>query len=275
MSGKRLKVYASRQPSTDELNLSTFEGERLTPTLNRAEAFRLACDIIELFQFPAAPAAAPAPPDQDGLPRDRTWLMAVADGVLGTIAERTGRSFDHGATLPDGECALCSAVADDIGQLLKGTIASPAPAQAEGWQPIATAPKDGQFRLVCANGVVCKALRWIVNGEDRGWFQDGVWCDAIKPSHWMPLPVPPSAPDADPTPAPPRKGFQPAPAQAEGWQQIRDYVDELDAIVKNAQASTPIVGDEQQHAGRWTMAEIIAEELRKLLPPSASDAEPE
>ncbi len=66
MSGKRLKVYASRQPSTDELNLSTFDGERLTPTLNRAEAFRLACDIIELFQFPAAPAAAPAPAQAEG-----------------------------------------------------------------------------------------------------------------------------------------------------------------------------------------------------------------
>lgn len=60
------------------------------------------------------------------------------------------------------------------------------------WQPIETAPKVGDFRLVYVNGVVCKAMRWIVNGEDRGWFQDGVWCDAIRPTHWMPLPDPPA-----------------------------------------------------------------------------------
>jgi hypothetical protein len=57
------------------------------------------------------------------------------------------------------------------------------------------------------------------------------------------------------------------------WQAERDalqkelqtYVCELKACAAAALTDGPIPGDEREHAGRWTMAEIIVEELTRLL----------
>ena len=62
------------------------------------------------------------------------------------------------------------------------------------WRDIATAPKDSTRILAFANGVFCIAHRWIVNDEDRGWFEQRYWAEEIHPTHWMPLPDPPVPP---------------------------------------------------------------------------------
>ena len=65
------------------------------------------------------------------------------------------------------------------------------------WQPIETAKKDGTCMLVaCTNGAVY-AVRWgslpddewvVVGGSDLS-----VGCVRRIPTHWMPLPAPPSS----------------------------------------------------------------------------------
>lgn len=64
------------------------------------------------------------------------------------------------------------------------------------WQPIETAPKDGQF-IAFARGasgspmdVFYGVAEWVEKksgGFVEGWF----WNYAIRPTHWMPLPEPP------------------------------------------------------------------------------------
>lgn len=65
------------------------------------------------------------------------------------------------------------------------------------WQPIATAPKDGTRMLVaCTNGAVY-AVRWGPLPDD-GWVVVGgsdLSVGRVRriPTHWMPLPQPPSS----------------------------------------------------------------------------------
>ena len=64
------------------------------------------------------------------------------------------------------------------------------------WQPIETAPKDGEEVLMFARGTL--GLEYFSVGQYAkadpafgtvdGWF----WTFAIRPTHWMPLPEPPS-----------------------------------------------------------------------------------
>lgn len=64
------------------------------------------------------------------------------------------------------------------------------------WRPIETAPKDGTEVLATSNygdGVhhaevtaFCKG-RWVVSNDDDGYAMQ------FHPSHWMPLPKPPTA----------------------------------------------------------------------------------
>lgn len=74
-------------------------------------------------------SAASTTAESEGLERDREWLMAAADCLLDTLSQRLGHSLDHATKRADGECALCSDVADDLGQLLRGTVAAPVPAE--------------------------------------------------------------------------------------------------------------------------------------------------
>jgi hypothetical protein len=68
---------------------------------------------------------------------------------------------------------------------------------ARGWQPIATAPKDGTWILVWANhaGVEKRAdvLHWSDewDGSTFGWCNDEYMVGGV--THWQPLPPPPTA----------------------------------------------------------------------------------
>ena len=68
--------------------------------------------------------------------------------------------------------------------------------EASGWQPIATAPKDGTE--IVLYGACCpeRSRSRYAKDANVGWFSGGEWktrvygetCDA---THWMPLPAPP------------------------------------------------------------------------------------
>lgn len=67
------------------------------------------------------------------------------------------------------------------------------------WQPIKTAPKDGsEILLAHANSVWVD--QWIPstsyevrNGEGGCWMMCDQWTTPEIPSHWMPLPEPPTS----------------------------------------------------------------------------------
>lgn len=84
--------------------------------------------------------------------------------------------------------------------------------QVAGWQPIATAPKDGTNVLLVnrrgnmATGLWMESLSgtgWYLRGSSRG--PDAFFNDHHGPTHWMPLPAPPtdasqnSKPDREPS----------------------------------------------------------------------------
>jgi len=83
--------------------------------------------------------------------------------------------------------------ADDLDAALSAQGAAPEPQTAQGWQPIATAPKDGRGILV--HGGVA---RWHVGDDcDGAWYSITGYKYPGRPidwpvTHWMPLPVPPT-----------------------------------------------------------------------------------
>jgi hypothetical protein len=77
-------------------------------------------------------------------------------------------------------------------------------AATHGWQPIETAPRDGrEIILGSVYGFTCAGF-WSDTPNywsDYGWFEesDRAACDATRkpfaPTHWQPLPEPPTAPE--------------------------------------------------------------------------------
>ena len=68
------------------------------------------------------------------------------------------------------------------------------------WQPIETAPKDSKARLVwCPENMCIYCVSWrdgfdCEYDDEKGWTVfGGGWRDVIqRPTHWMPLPTPPT-----------------------------------------------------------------------------------
>jgi len=58
----------------------------------------------------------------------------------------------------------------------------------DGWQPIATAPKDEMFIYYeKRDGKRCVGLAYLA--KDGGWRDsEGAWTNRINPTHWRPLP---------------------------------------------------------------------------------------
>ncbi len=59
------------------------------------------------------------------------------------------------------------------------------------WQPIETAPRDGTWLLCWEPGTEVDIMRWYAWSTTRGEWQS---CEGIRtePTHWQPLPAPPS-----------------------------------------------------------------------------------
>lgn len=63
-----------------------------------------------------------------------------------------------------------------------------------GWQPIATAPKDGTTILILAEqdvSVVRWHSDWVCYADGVPAEYDGEITTAFRPTHWVPLPAPP------------------------------------------------------------------------------------
>jgi hypothetical protein len=72
------------------------------------------------------------------------------------------------------------------------------PPPVEGWQPIATAPKDGSLILGCHQGARPMAAHCVVwwRTEFDDWYSIDI--QPKSPTHWMPLPASPRAQDDTP-----------------------------------------------------------------------------
>jgi len=87
--------------------------------------------------------------------------------------------------------AACPDHIVDVNKMVPGSTGA-----AEGWRDIASAPKEGSQFLTFArdkHGIEYMAVaQWAEPdgmGSVSGWF----WTYAIRPTHWRPLPAPPSA----------------------------------------------------------------------------------
>jgi hypothetical protein len=68
------------------------------------------------------------------------------------------------------------------------------------WRPIETAPKDGTAILIWPtkrefnqrnDNLISYVVRW--NDREQGWIEaEGEEYDSFSPTHWMPLPEPPT-----------------------------------------------------------------------------------
>ena len=127
-------------------------------------------------------------------PEAREFTMsqyASKDDMIGAMRKR----------IAELESELEAVGAGGVSGPLMG-IAAPPTAQAEGWRPIETAPKDGALIVLGArNGV------WLgkyVPVYQSGYRPENPWSSMLlnhdhmaerytRPTHWMPLPPPPTS----------------------------------------------------------------------------------
>jgi hypothetical protein len=73
------------------------------------------------------------------------------------------------------------------------------------WQPIETAPKDGTWVLLTGGDIdygwdggfkpSVVSGQWADTRWQFAWYDSGYYGEYENPTHWMPLPPPPSPPD--------------------------------------------------------------------------------
>lgn len=91
-------------------------------------------------------------------------------------------------------------VVRDLTALVESAFAalrSPQEDAGDGWRPIEAAPKDGT-RIICWGPRLSVAeCEWrpAWAGYPAGWYRSNQPPE-VHPTHWMPLPAPPEAPDA-------------------------------------------------------------------------------
>lgn len=116
---------------------------------------------------------------------DGDMVEAVARGVLHDKVFKEARErVINDATLEGIDYHLIVVAAEHGARAALSVIEG-----REGWQPIATAPKEDDLILV--SGQWSNGLRWraIGHASEDGVFGD--WSDIDGPTHWHPLPSPP------------------------------------------------------------------------------------
>ena len=73
----------------------------------------------------------------------------------------------------------------------RALYAAPPTAQAEGWRTIETAPRDGTEVLADTSGLGRVVVYW--DDEESQWGTGLGYLDRGAPTHWMPLPPPPTS----------------------------------------------------------------------------------
>lgn len=119
-------------------------------------------------------------------------VRALNTGDLRTVASCSGHGEQHGnIALKDGRELLIAPDYDTARQMERALLAA---LRLREWRPIETAPKDEPV-LVLFDGT---GIPEIMELTRSGW----VWANGIHrftgdhpPTHWMPLPAPPTADD--------------------------------------------------------------------------------
>lgn len=226
--------------------------------LQRVRAIR---DSIAEAERDAAPAS-PAPASDDS--RQQLCEVAVALGYPVEMADAPCHAVAHHAKMTQDALVALQRQHEALRGLLDAKYLNPecaergcqwlrvaSPAPASGWQPIATAPKDGT-EVLLTDGHYKRTGYWA--RRIGCWSVDTVVV-LSSPTHWMPLPAPPG----QASPAPRVKGDDgrwheagcPYVADDESDQVLADYGE----CVCDAQAS-PAPADEEvadkvgRHIGR-------------------------
>ncbi len=133
----------------------------------------------------------------DGTPLENdiaVWMADFAGAVRHEHAEHVKEFLNELYAVMVDPCAEGTITVDEIKRQLltaairdRDAVEARRPAEPDGWRPIATAPKDGTRILVAwPNGAVQES--YFAQRSNR-------WNDnaPTAPTHWMPLPVPPSS----------------------------------------------------------------------------------
>ena len=135
---------------------------------------------------------------------DEVKLLPSGCSVPGCPATGDGKPYAGVPTCMRGYAGDPAAYENYIrGCILRANTRVPAPAEADGWRPIESAPKDGTLILACGFGpkgyfvadVKYKDEQWMIfHPEEDDWT-----VASHRVTHWRPLPSPPSATELQPT----------------------------------------------------------------------------
>ena len=180
-SAERLRVAKQEAAALarfgDWTMLPLIATEPMQKAMQRAVMLRKSMNDVwraAIGEAPESPVSAP-----DGEP-DWSDVLEQAETATGLKVERHTYSI----------------VIREVRKWLKGA----APAAPAGWQPIETAPKDGT-QIALATHKTAHAGRWQQRMYGDNWWMSGDYVAAFStinpPTHWMPLPAAPGAPQGD------------------------------------------------------------------------------
>ena len=162
----------------------------------RFDAADMATASAQGFRDGVASLSANAGEPRNAIDRD-ALIDAIAQGLHGTWhCTRVWEAWHVGTMSQDDfEPVDESETPTEIADAVLALLAAPSAAQAEGWKPIETAPKDGQAILV-TDGMDCYCVEW--NEELDWWTVDDNKLGPFRlrgsaPTHWMKLPEAPNA----------------------------------------------------------------------------------
>lgn len=152
-------------------------------TIDRDLAVRVLEALEEATSYTSTPSWSPSMTEEcnDAITDLTAALEQVASTMTANRAQYFMERFKHEEKLlgPNEQAAL-----DYVIAML---AAAPQPVQEPGWQPIETAPKDGNWVLVWTWFDCVEIAKWIYTGrEDGAWYSKNS-CD-LRPTRWMSLP---------------------------------------------------------------------------------------
>lgn len=166
----------------------------------RFDAADMATAAAQGFRDGVASLSANAGEPRNAIERD-ALIDAIAQGLHGTWhCTRVWEAWHVGTMSQDDfEPVDESETPTEIADAVLALLAAPPAAQAEGWKPIETAPKDGQAILV-TDGMDCYCVEW--DEEFDWWTVDDNKLGPFRlrgsaPTHWMPLPPVPGPADGE------------------------------------------------------------------------------
>jgi hypothetical protein len=121
---------------------------------------------------------------------------AVMDGLILERERSDSRKRTNPESCSDARSAMCLDLIQRIGT--PESLAAQDAEKVAGWQPIESAPKDGKWILVWWPTVTdVPFVGYCINGQWRAATDGDSWPGMEGPTHWQPLPAPPSQDGGD------------------------------------------------------------------------------